>query len=190
MQSRCVFSRACVAALVLAVLGVLALAAPAGAAPATRFTGAVQSGSAGPQVTDGTCPDATDPSFPPGTEEPHQVWTVTAGEHKRLQTITLDLCWAVTGALGGESLDIGTFTSQAANGTLTGTVSGFAGFALNIDFVFTLHITGGTGQLAHAKGDLVLSGCQQTTDVFAGPVLTASLGTAFSGTFPPVCFAS
>lgn len=167
-------------------------ALPASAStPSLRpVTGPMLSGSTSEQVVDGFCPDTSDPGFPPGAEEPHQLWSADIAHGNGVESLGLGMCWQVTGALGGNGIDLGTFKLIAAHATLKGTLSGAESYNRYNLFDFTLHIASGTGRLKGATGTLTFYGCENGGGtIVAGALRTRPLNSSkFPHPYPPLCF--
>jgi hypothetical protein len=169
-------------------LGAAHASATARANPLTVLQGAVTTGAAGPQVIDGACPNTTDRSYPRGTEDPHQIWSVQIGADG--EQLAVSLCWQVTGALGGNFLDRrSTFAVTNATGSVRGTATGFIEFSHDT-FDFTLGVTRATGSLQGATGSLTLFGCELAGGTILGAVRTQPLDPAtYPRPYPKACFA-
>jgi hypothetical protein len=57
----------------------------------------------------------------PSVQDPSEVCAMSMLDGHRAELLSLHICWAVTGALGGDFIDHGRFTLDTRDGTLSGT---------------------------------------------------------------------
>ena len=171
---------------VIACLTVAAAAVPISALSAAAggtstgldtVTGTVASGVRGGFQTDGTCPLTTNPTFP-GVQDPSEVFAMSMLHGHRAELLSLHICWAVTGALGGDTIDHGRFTLDTRDGTLSGNVSGSEGNERLEQMTFFLRVHASTGTLPD-DGALSFRGCSDGSRIVAGNLVRGKVE------FPP-----
>ena len=168
-------------------------ATPASAKTATlkAVTGKIAFGSTSEVVEDGSCPNTKDPSFPPGTEEPHQIFSAAIARGGGFEALGVSVCYEVSGALGGVTVDKGTFKLKASGGALEGTVAGSVAFQkLNL-FDLTLTVTHGSGKFRGITGALTFYGCHRDggpIEAGGGVRMRPLDPNRYPHPYPPACF--